>query len=121
MRKEIIDKYGIDFQNENNDGIIDKIPGSNLKYVTHLLYDWGPDDIDDPDHGLLTDIDAALADPNSEIQAGSEMVDLLIYQDRVEFEHRSGGTYTMPTSDLREIVMGWRDFLLTPPIDGSKI
>ncbi|MGY4539058.1 hypothetical protein ACVW0P_003484 [Mucilaginibacter sp. UYNi724] len=121
MRKEIITKYGINFQNRVDDGEVNKLPIADWGGITTLLYEWGPDDIVDPDHGLLTDIDKALANPNSEIQAGSTMVDLLIYQDRVEFEYRGGGGGTMPTSDLREIVVGWRDFLLTPPFDGDKV
>ena len=122
MRKEIIKKYGINFQNRVDDGEVNKVPIADWGGITTLLIEWGPDDIVDPDHGLLTDIDAALAHPNSEIQAGSTMVDLLIYQDRVEFEYRGGGDGgTIPTLDLREIVVGWRDFLRTPPLNGTKV
>ncbi|WP_316768706.1 hypothetical protein [Pedobacter frigiditerrae] len=120
MTKEIIKKYGINFQNKiDEDGTIEKIPMMNLDCILLLLVEWNAPDIDD---GLLVDIDEALVNPNSEIEGGSSFVDILIYQDITKFYPGSmGEIYSIPTIDFREIVVGWRDFLLTPPLNGTKV
>lgn len=121
MNNEIIKKYGINFQNRVDDGIIDKIPNCNPGYLNFLLYEWSASEIIDNDHGLLSDIDEALADPNSEIEAGSSTVDIIIYQDIVQFYPTGDDeVYSMPTTDFREIVVGWKDFLLQSPLNGSR-
>jgi hypothetical protein len=120
MNKEIIEKYGIDFQNRIDDGVISKFPDANCGYITLLLFEWNSADIDD--HGLLADIDEALANPESEIENGSTAIDIIIHQDVVDF-YPDGvhEIYSMPTTDFREVVVGRRDFLLTPPLNGTKI
>ena len=121
MTKEIIKKYGIDFENKIVKGIVNKIPGANQsKYITLLLYEWiSVADIND---GLLADIEEALADPNSEIEGGSTPVLIVIHHDVVDFYAAwSEDRDSMPTANLREIVIGWRDFLLSPPLNGTKI
>jgi hypothetical protein len=121
MTNEIIRKYGIDFQNRIDDGEIDKFPGANEDlYITLLLFEWNS--VDDINDGLLKDIEEALADSNSEIEAGSTAVDIIIYQNLVQFYPRwSGEVSSMPTADLKEIVTAWRDFLLTPPLNGTPV
>ena len=125
MTKEIIEKYGIDFQNKIDEyGRIDKFPGANQNsYITSLLFEWNADELDDSDHGLLADIDEALSNPKSEIENGSTPVLIVIYQNVVKFypSWGDGEVATMPTTDLREIVAGWRDFLLTPPLNGTHV
>nr|WP_294941397.1 hypothetical protein [uncultured Mucilaginibacter sp.] len=121
MTNEIIKKYGIDFQNRVDDGKIDKFPGAHEAfYITDLLFEWNS--VDDINDGLLKDIEEALADSNSEIEAGSTVVDIIIYQNVVQFYPRwREEESSMPTADLKEIITAWRDFLLTPPLNGSSI
>ena len=122
MTKEIIKKYGIDFQNKiDSDGIIDKFPGSGGDmHITALLYEWTS--VDDLNDSLIADIDEALANPNSEIEAGSTPVLIVIQQDIVDFYSTwSDGVFSMPTKDLREIVIAWRDFLLTSPLNDPMV
>ena len=122
MTKDVIKKYGINFQNRIDDGVIDKVPDTHLDYLTFLLYEWNAFDIDDSDHGLLADIDEALLNPDSEIESGSSRVDIIIYQNVVNFyPDGNDEIYSMPTIDFREIVIEWRNFLLTPPLNNTKI
>jgi hypothetical protein len=121
MTNEIIRKYGINFQNRVYDGKIKKFPGANEDlYITLLLYEWNS--IDDINDGLLKDIEEALADSNSEIEAGSTAVDIIIHQNVVQFYPRwREEVSSMPTADLQEIVTAWRDFLLTSPLNGTPV
>lgn len=121
MTNEIIGKYGIDFQNRIDDGEVDKFPGSNGPMdITGLLYEWKS--VEDINSGLLADIEEALANPHSEVESGSTPVLITIHKDIVYFYPTwSEGVSSMPTADLKEIIVGWRDFLLTPPLNGASI
>ncbi|MGV0937805.1 hypothetical protein ACTS91_14480 [Empedobacter falsenii] len=125
MIRELIEKYKLNFQNRvDEDGEIDKFPETNIDQLTNLLYEWKAEDIDSNEHGLLADIDEALTNQNSEIESGSTTVLILIYQNEVRFVGAwSEETYSIsiPTQDFKEIVIGWRDFLLTPPLNGTKM
>jgi hypothetical protein len=123
MNQIIIDQYEISFQNqiEEISGFskkIDKFPDTNNEYLSMFLYYWNAQDIDS---SLLPDINTALLDSETEIENGSEIISILIYQDRVDFYDDDGFVYELPTIDFKEIIIGWRDFLLTPPLNGTKV
>jgi len=122
MTEEIAEKYGIHFRDEIDDGEIDKSANSDLGHLDLLLFECSLRDIDDDtdDMGLLSQIDEALSNPDSEIHSGCGIVDILIYQDVVKF-YVNDDIDEMPTADFREIIAGWREFLLTPPLNGTKI
>ena len=122
MNLETIAKYDINFQNKVRDnGVVKKLPNSKLGYLDLFLFECKTSDIDDDEAGLLIEIDNALGNSNSEIESGSGIVDIIIYQDVVKFYvNGDDNIYYMPTVDFREIIVGWRGFLLTPPLNGTK-
>ena len=118
MRKEIINKYKINFQNRiDKFNKIDKFPNMGEEYLTLFLYGWNSRDITE---NLLPDIEQALLDPNSEFENGNEIILILIHQENVIFYHFDDVPFSIPTADFKEIVIGWRDFLLQSPLDGIK-
>jgi len=124
MTKELIKKYGIDFKNTifNSKGfpaIVDKSPYTNLDYLTIMLSELSIRDIND---SLLPNLNEALADSNSEIENGSGIVDITIYYDLVKFYvDGDDEIYSIPTADFKEIVIGWKDYLLTEPLNGTRV
>ncbi|WP_158728538.1 MULTISPECIES: hypothetical protein [unclassified Flavobacterium] len=120
MNQNIKNQYKINFVNKisKNDNRITKIPNLNNIIFSEFLFNWNSEEINE---SLLPDINLALANPNSEIENGSETNSILIYQDKVDFYNDNGFAYRLPTQDFKEIVIGWRDFLLTPPFNGTKI
>ncbi|MCD0476064.1 hypothetical protein LPB87_16825 [Flavobacterium sp. EDS] len=120
MNQNIINLYKIEFINKISqyDQKITKI--SNLKNDTFsaFLFDWNADEINKL---LLPDIEEALSSATSEIENGSETISIILYQDKVHFYDDNGFTYQITTKDFKEIVIGWRDFLLTPPLNGNKV
>jgi hypothetical protein len=46
---------------------------------------------------------------------------IIIYNDIVDFYDDNGFAYSLPTLDFKEIVIGYRDFLLAPPLNGTRI
>jgi hypothetical protein len=122
MNLSIINQYQINFVNKiNNFEIggkeITKIPNTSNKYLDEFLFNWNAQEINEI---LLPDINQALVTPNSEIENGSETISILIYQNKVDF-YADDGSYSLPTLDFKEIVIGWRDFLLTPPLNGARV
>lgn len=69
---------------------------------------------------MLSDINTALSDSNAEIENSSAMVFILIYHDEVLFYNMESEyyVYSIPTSDFKQIVEAWIDFLNKPPLDG---
>ena len=120
MNQNIIDQYQIEFKNKISkiDGKITKIPTLKYAPLSTFLFSWTIGEINE---FLLPDIDEALLNINSEIENGSETISILLYHNRVDFYYDSGLIYQLPTIDFKEIVIGWRDFLLTPPLNGSKV
>jgi hypothetical protein len=123
VNQNIINQYRINFQNqiEEPSGFskkIDKFPNTNNEFLSMFLYEWSAQEINDI---LLPDINAALLNSGSEIENGSETISILIYQDRVDFYGDDGSVYELPTLDFKEIIIGWRNFLLTPPLNGTKV
>lgn len=126
MEKYLIDKYKINFVNRKfdfgGDFKIIKFPYTNSEWLTSFLSEWTRvSDLDDSDGGLITDVNAALVNPSAEIESGSQLVDIIIYQNKVDFYPDSGDLFSIPTIEFKEILLGWRDFLLTPPLDGTKV
>ena len=125
MRKEIIDKYQIRFENRK----IDFGQGpENVKLIDININDLGGFliSIKNPDYytsELLLEIASALEGPETEegIEKGGTTVLFYIHKTRVDFySNYSDDFFSIPTSDFNEIIIGWRDFLLQPPLDGTK-
>ena len=123
MNQNIISNYNIILANrifewEFRGKEIHKSIDTNNIYLTNFLNDYNARWINE---NLLPDIEMALLDQNSEIENGSESVSIMIYHNRVELYDNDGFVYELPTQDFKEIVIGWRDFLLTPPLNGTKV
>ena len=125
MNQGIIDKYKINFYNSIYEGPvtkikdIDKIPSTNNKFLTTFLYSWSrPSDIDEL---LLPDIETVLNEKEIELENGSETIQIIIYLDLVTFYPEQKDTFSIPTLEFKEIIIGWRDFLLESPLNGTKI
>ena len=122
MNQNLITQYNIKFLNKTfnwgGSKIISKSIEINNRYLNEFLDNWNAQEINDI---LLPDINQALVTPNSEIENGSETISILIYQNKVDFYGDDGFVFQIPTQDFKEIVIGWRDFLLTPPLNGTKV
>lgn len=123
MDQNVVKQYQVSFTNKIFDFKIKgkeiiKVPTVNNIHLNNFLIETNVERINDD---LLTDIEAGLLNLNSEISNGSESVSILIYHDRTELYDDDGFVYELPTQDFKEIVIGWRDFLLTPPLNGSKV
>ena len=120
MNKEIIKLYKIEFINKlsQNDGKITKIPNLKNDAFSTFLFDWNAIEINEL---LLPDVNEALSDSSSEIENGSETISIIIYHNKVDFYDDNGFAYRLPTQDFKEIVIGWRDFLLSSPLNGTKV
>lgn len=123
MNQNIIDKYQIRLINEieNWEGYkeIDKSIKSNNQYLDEFLIDWTAPKINEL---LLPDFEEAMANQGEKIINGSETINIHIYNNVVEFYNSDYDFVSeLPTQDFKEIVIGWRDFLLTPPLNGTKM
>ncbi|WP_337966054.1 hypothetical protein [uncultured Flavobacterium sp.] len=124
MNENLINRYQINFvnlteQSKTNQAKIAKHPYIKNKHLSLFLYEWSnPQEINE---ALLPDIEAAFLDTNYFEANSSENVSIIIYHDRVELYGKTKFVYELPTEDFKEIVIGWRDFLLTPPLNGTKI
>jgi len=125
MNQKIIDLYKINFQNQIEDSKfhgrqIDKFPFTNDSILTTFLYDWSAREINEY---LISDIDDVLNNSVPNAQNGSETITIVINpQNTIFYIDNVGTNYPkIPTKDFREIVIGWRDFLLTPPLNGTKV
>ena len=125
MTNTLIDKYKINFYNSIYENPvteikkIDKIPSTNNKFLITFLYSWSrPSDIDEL---LLPDIETVLNEEEIELENGSETIQIIIYLDYVTFYPEHTDTFSIPTSDFKEIIIGWRDFLLEAPLNGTIV
>lgn len=125
MNQNIINQYSISFQNrvDNWDVFgkeINKIITTNNKYLTAFLISWNS--VEQINNSLLPDINQALINPNTEVDSDSATVDIIMFNNLVDFYDDSNGyVSSIPLQDFKEIVTGWRDFLKTPPLGGSKV
>lgn len=124
MNENLINRYQINFvnlteQSKTNQTKIAKQPNIKNKHLSLFLYEWSnPQEINE---ALLPDIEAAFLDTNYFESNSSENVSIMIYHDRVELYDDTKFVYELPLKDFKEIIIGWRDFLLTPPLNGSEI
>ncbi|GEN68238.1 hypothetical protein [Chryseobacterium rhizosphaerae] len=125
MNQNIINQYSISFQNrvDNWDIFgkeINKIITTNNKYLTSFLISWNS--VEQINNSLLPDINQALISPNIEVDSDSATVDIIMFNNLVDFYDDSNGyVNSIPLQDFKEIVTGWRDFLKTLPLGGSKV
>ena len=123
MNQNIIDKYQIRFENKVFDfetgKEIYKSISTNNGELTTFLNDWTAPKINEL---LLLDFDEAMANPSEKIINGSETINIHIYNNVVEFYNSDYDFVSeLPTQDLKEIVICWRDFLLTSPLNVTKM
>ena len=121
----IINKYEISFSNKilnfKTGNKIVKIVDVNNPILDEFLNGWfSAEEINEL---LLPDIDDALSNPNAALENGSETVFIYIYYQTVKFlkDDTQGWVYEIPTQDFKEIVLLWRDFLLTPPLNRTRV
>jgi hypothetical protein len=126
MNKNIIDQYSINFSNiviNDADKRVFKYPYTNSDALSSFL-----DGIVSDDYNINDDIIA----PINFVLEGESLVEYLdsitiaeVTLDFCRFVFPSDGSsfltpdFIMPTTDFKEIVLAWRDFLETPPLHGS--
>ncbi|WP_038331463.1 hypothetical protein [Empedobacter falsenii] len=123
MNQNIINKYQIRFENKVFDfetgKEIHKSISTNNGELTTFLNDWTAPKINEL---LLPDFEEAMANPETEVENGSETISISIYADKVDFyDNDFNYVGNIPTQEFKEIVIGWRDFLNTPPLNGTKM
>ncbi len=124
MNQNIVNQYKISFQNRVDDWgnfgkEINKIINTNSEPLTNFLICWTS--ISEINESLLPDINEALTHPNVEVNSDSPPVDIVMSDNLVDFYGYEGYINSIPLQDLKEIVIAWRDFLNTPPLNGTKV
>ncbi|WP_223609504.1 hypothetical protein [Chryseobacterium sp. OSA05B] len=125
MDQNVINTYAVTFENKTIswDGFRGKenckVIETNNFCLTCFLTSWKS--VSQINDSLLPDINAALADPASEIESETAPVDIIMCNNLVDFYDRQGYVNSIPLQDFKEIVTGWRDFLNTRPLNGAKI
>lgn len=125
MNQSLINQYKIEFTNSieklnDNPTKIVKYPNIENRYLFLFLYAWSS--VREINDSLIPDIEAALLDINYEESSDCNLgVSIIIYHDRVELYDDNGFVYELPTQHFKEIVIGWRDFLLSPPLNGTIV
>lgn len=118
MNQDIIKRYGIDFKNRVNlYKEIDKFPNCKHQELTFFLYDLNLSEIDKV---ILPDIHAVLSEQEVEAESGNDAVFLTIDKNEVVFYMNNKSPLSIPTLDFKQIVEGWKAFLLSPPLNRSK-
>lgn len=127
MSIAILNQYKIEFQNITKSfsgfpNTIDKRTSSLSVTLDIFLYGWDVDQIND---SLLPDINNVLNGSVIEDETQSETIWVELKSNETKLFEMSKNSYipdfTLPTSDFKEIVTAWRDFLLRPPFDGTKV
>ncbi len=124
--QELIDTYQLNFFNKvqkigNSPAFVSKIPGSINLELTNFLICW-----DNPNHingSLIHDIEEVLNGIVllNESDSPTVWIDITIDETKFYKETSSSPDYVLPTQDFYDIVLLWRDFLLEPPLDGTKV
>ena len=123
MNQNIIDKYQIRFENKVFDfetgKEIYKSISTNNGELTTFLNDWTAQKINEL---LLPDFDEVMVNPGEKVINGSETINVHIYNNIVEIYNSDYDFVSeLPTQDFKEIVICWRDFLLTSPLNVTKM
>ena len=123
MNQNLIYKYRIELKNKvfnfETGKEIHKSISTNNGELTTFLNDWTAQKINEL---LLPDFDEVMVNPGEKVINGSETINVHIYNNIVEIYNSDYDFVSeLPTQDFKEIVIGWRDFLLTPPLNGTKI
>ena len=123
MNQNLMNKYQISFINKILDfkkwgKEIGKVPNTINIHLTNFLIDYNAQEINEL---LLPDINDALSTLSNGIENGSETNNIIMYYDKVDFYDDNGLVYRLPSQDFKEIVIGWRDFLLSSPLNGTKV
>lgn len=125
MKQALISQYSISFENKILDfasgSVVCKIININNNSLGEFLTAWGnPQEINDL---LIPDIEDVLNGVASLRENGSETISIDITPTSVIFYISNVGTNypKIPTLDFKEIVVGWRDFLLQPPLNRTRI
>ena len=122
MTTTLINSYQIEFNNITSKNSITgksyirKIPRIGNNVLFDLLYSWR--DAAYIDESLLFDINTAISN-NIEVETDSERYAILVFRTHTDFYDDNGLFCSFPTQDIKEIVIGWRDFLLSTPLDGT--
>jgi len=120
-----IDSYKIKFINLNNDGTIYKTAESKTGDPTiyHISACFEPEII----QSIITDVDHAINGNfslvgNADISSETEIA--FITPNNIEFWDIDESNQTPQFFSLleyKELLIGWKNFLLSPPLHGSKI
>lgn len=125
MDQNLVNTYEVKFENKTMkwDGFFgkrnSKIIETNNYCLTCFLICWKS--VSEINDSLLPDVNEALADAALEIESDSAPVDIIMFKNTVDFYDRDGYVNSMPLKDFKEIVIGWRDFLNTHPLNGAKV
>jgi hypothetical protein len=121
----ILEKYNLTFANQITHGFFDKTVIGNNIFATFLS---SMIDLDNITQGIQN-VDYYLN--GGEYVSEKEYVSTEIFSAIIDNEHVSifysigSDTFTplciIPLVDFKEVLNAWRDFLLTPPLHGSKI
>lgn len=125
MNQAIIDKYNIKFENKifswpSGKQVVKGIDINNDTVGSFLTSFRKPDKIN---QNLLPDINDVLNGIAEMRESQSATIPVNIYPTKTVFFIDDVGTDypQIPTVDFKEIVEGWHDFLLQPPLDMSTI
>lgn len=125
MNQATIDKYNIKFINRilelpSGKQVSKTMDINNYTVGCFLTSFWKPEKIN---QNLLSDINDVLNGMAEMRESQSATIPVNIYRTKTVFYIDDVGTDypQIPTTDFKEIVEGWRDFLMQPPLDMSKI
>jgi hypothetical protein len=124
MNQNLINQYKITLQNKvlnwGSDNEIFKSIETNNRYLNEFIDSWS---VDEMDESLFPYLNKVINGTLTEYDTGSETITILIKQDLTYFLIDDVGTNypTIPTQDFKEICLGWKEFLLTPPLNGTKV
>ena len=123
MKQSTIDTYKINFYNKildfDNKKEVQKVPDTNHQ-ISIFLFEWSADDLT---NYLLPKINDIINYTLAEFETGSNSIIVVIDPINTTFypDEQANNFPVMPTQDFREIVIAWRDFLLQPPLNGSRV
>jgi len=123
MDQIIIDKYKINFYNKIvpyfDGGRIEKIPDTD-HVVSSFLIDWSADDIN---NYVIPNLDSVINGNLDEFETGTEIMLVVVESSVTTFypDSREQNFPSMATADFKEILIGWSEFLLQPPLSGAKV